>query len=127
MCSVMKIVFQIPTLTHDGLKALIFLWNFIISSVHSFHRIERFFLMLSACNLCQDLKARLWTFCLAHPQEKQNKQETKLTNADERKGNLDLKGKIRFYLVHCSAAIQDHAALVTLGMCLFNVSKILVG
>lgn len=51
MCSVMKIVFQIPTLTHDGLKALIFLWNFIISSVHSYHRIEGLFLMLTACNL----------------------------------------------------------------------------
>lgn len=69
---------------------------------------------------CQDLKA----FCLAHPQDKQNKKETKLTNKKE--GNTELKGNIRFYL-YCSAAIQDHAALVTLAMYLFNVSKILMG
>lgn len=98
----------------------------MVSSVHSFHRIERFFSVCSHPAIsCQDLKARLWTFCLAHPQDEQNKKETKLTNKKE--GNTELKENIRFYLVHCSAAIQDRAALVTLGIFLFNVSKILMG
>ena len=108
----MKIILKIPALTRwfEGSEG--FLQNCIISNVPSFHRIERFFsVRLSPAISHEDLKARLWTFYLVHSQEKQDKQETKLTITNNKKRNIGLKGNIRFYLVHCPAPTQDQLFL----------------
>lgn len=87
MGSVMKIILKIPTLTHDGLKALkVFcgIVSFQMCPVSTEQK-DYFSVCLSPAISHEDLKARLWTFYLVQPQEKQNKQEKKLTITNKKK------------------------------------------
>lgn len=93
----------------------------MISSVHSSHRIERFF-FLYTYTLQSPVRICGLSALLIH---RIKKQERNKAHQQERR-KYRAKGEYKV-LVPCSAAIQDCAALVPLGMCLFNVSKILMG